>query len=95
MGATFLLCLVYAYGAYNHVGDNQKNNSKEEILRKKDGQVVHYDDLGHQSHSNKNNSNKDNIEKQDSNKKDINKKYIVGEVWFVISPKDKFGFLKG
>ena len=27
--------------------------------------------------------------------KDINKKYIVGKVWFVISPKDKFGFLKG
>ena len=25
----------------------------------------------------------------------INKKYIVGKVWFVISPKDKFGFLKG
>ena len=25
----------------------------------------------------------------------INKKYIVGTVWFVISPKDKFGFLKG
>ena len=24
----------------------------------------------------------------------INKKYIVGKVWFVISPKDKFGFLK-
>ena len=22
----------------------------------------------------------------------INKKYIVGKVWFVISPKDKFGF---
>lgn len=26
---------------------------------------------------------------------DINKKYIVGKVWFAISPKDKFGFLKG
>lgn len=25
----------------------------------------------------------------------INKKYIVGKVWFIISPKDKFGFLKG
>ena len=25
----------------------------------------------------------------------ISKKYIVGKVWFVISPKDKFGFLKG
>ncbi|MFR7396748.1 MAG: hypothetical protein ACLUTA_17180 [Blautia wexlerae] len=25
----------------------------------------------------------------------VNKKYIVGKVWFVISPKDKFGFLKG
>ena len=25
----------------------------------------------------------------------INKKYIVGKVWFVIPPKDKFGFLKG
>ena len=25
----------------------------------------------------------------------INKKYIVGKVWFVISPKDKFGVLKG
>ena len=25
----------------------------------------------------------------------INKNYIVGKVWFIISPKDKFGFLKG
>lgn len=25
----------------------------------------------------------------------ISKKYIVGKVWFVISPKDKFGFMKG
>lgn len=25
----------------------------------------------------------------------INKKYIVGKIWFIISPKDKFGFLKG
>ncbi len=25
----------------------------------------------------------------------ISKKYIVGKVWFVISPKEKFGFLKG
>ena len=25
----------------------------------------------------------------------INKKYIVGKVWFIISPKNKFGFLKG
>ena len=25
----------------------------------------------------------------------INKKYIVGKIWFVISPRDKFGFLKG
>ena len=25
----------------------------------------------------------------------INKKYIVGKVWFIISPKDKFGFLNG
>ena len=25
----------------------------------------------------------------------INKKYIVGKLWFVISPKEKLGFLKG
>ena len=25
----------------------------------------------------------------------VKKKYIVGKLWFVISPKDKSGFLKG